>query len=179
MTSENAIEWLETEQFNQWMLFRGDDEKVSSFEGEESIQESIERFSKIVKLQMPGKYNLKAYKGKSKQASASSFRFDIKPEVHAPGSRTQSSGSGFNAQEMYDRAEQSAYNKFLLDRWRKDVDQNFDTLFKEIEGIKKSILELNDEYEDNDDNAMERISNVAQQVPGIAKGLEGLKGMFR
>lgn len=178
MTTENAIAWLQAEKYNQWRLNRGEDEKVSEYDSEaESEEEAVERLITILKLQQPGKYTLKAYKGKSRQAAFSTFRFEIlRPHV-APAHANSNSHPDY--QEIFEKAKALARAEFEEQQFKKEVYERLVKLELEVEKIAKSVLELNDDDEDNDDDALTRLSSVASQLPTLAKGFDSMKGLFK
>ncbi|GGB98450.1 hypothetical protein [Dyadobacter sediminis] len=178
MNADNAIQWIQAERFNQWRLNRGEDEKVSEYDSDnESEEEAVERLTNILRLQQPGKYVLKAYKGKGRQAAQSTYRFEItRPALSQPGS---ASHQNFDYQEIFEKAKALARAEFEEQAFKKEVLQRLDSLELEVEKIRKSILELNDEDEENDEDALERLSSVAQKLPGLAKGFDSMKGLFK
>lgn len=180
MSPEKAIQWLEREGFNQWILYRGEDEKVSSYDSEnESVSEGVARFSDIIELQSTGKYVLKGYKGKSKQASAVTFRFEIKPESVAAAPRQNFSPERFDPQALFEKAKDAALREFQHDQWKKDVDKRLSVLEVAVEEIRKASIELNDNDEDNDDSAIERLTNGAAKLPGLIEGFKSMKGLLK
>ena len=179
MNSEKAVTWLEREGFNQWILTRGDEEKVSSYDSEnESVSEGVERFRDIIELQQPGKFLLKGYKGKSKQASAMSFRFDIKPEISNSAPRGFQGNREFDAQAIFDKAEESALRKFEMNQWRKDIESKIAELRKDVSDLAQALKDLNDDEEDNDETALDRVSDVAEKLPNLMNGLQSLSGFL-
>lgn len=180
MNADAAIEWLEIEGFDQWRLFRGDGDgqKVSEFESSESQEEALNRLRRILPLQSVGKYTLKGWKGKSRQAAQSLFTFDIKPQPviqAAPQGRARE----VDFDELYRKAEEQAFKRLEDLKWRESVDSRLTLLEKGIEDLKKSMLELHDDNDDNDDDALERITNVAGKLPQIQNGLQSLRGMLK
>lgn len=180
MSPEKAIQWLEREGFNQWILYRGEDEKVSSYDSEnESVADGIERFTDIIDLQSTGKYVLKGYKGKSKQASAVTFRFEIKPEPVAAAPRQNFGSERFDPQALFDKAKEAALREFETAQWKKDVEKRLSALESAVEDIRKATLDLNDEDEDNDDSAIDRLSNGAAKLPGLIEGFNSMRGLLK
>lgn len=179
MTKENALEWLEREEFNQWRLERADDaEKIADYTSkDENIQEGRERLVKILELLEPGKYRLKAYKGNGKQASQDALRFEI---LKPTNSQTPQNSKMNDAQlqALFDQAKKAALEEFRLEQYQKDTEKRFATLEKEIETLKNVIKDLHDDDPDNDDDALDKLSNFAAKVPDFANGFEAMKGMF-
>lgn len=178
MNADAALEWLDIEGFNQWRLFRGDEDgqKVSEFEASESQEEALARLRRILPIQSSGKYTLKGWKGKNRQAAQSIFTFEIKAmpvQQHSSGSRN------YDLDEIRKEAERAAYIKYEGEQWRISVDKRLDALEKSIEDLKKSILELHDDDEENDGDAFERLTSVATKLPQLEQGMQSLKGMLK
>lgn len=180
MNADAALEWLDIEGFNQWRLFRGDDDghKVSEFEASESQEEALARLRRILPIQSPGKYTLKGWKGKSRQAAQSIFTFEIKPQsaMH-PVSQGQA-GKQVDMDELYRKAEERAYLRLQAENWQKLVDKRLDDLEQGLADLKKTVLELHDDDDDNDQGALDRLTTVATKIPQLQQGLNSLKGML-
>ncbi|HEV7379955.1 MAG TPA: hypothetical protein VGN64_09195, partial [Dyadobacter sp.] len=116
---------------------------------------------------------------KSANASAVNFRFEVKNETPVVSNSGRSGGSPYNPQDLFDKAKEAALNEFRVEQWKKDVDLKIESLMKEISDIKLTIKELHDDDEDNDDDALDRISEVATKIPGIANGIKGISGLFK
>lgn len=180
MNADAAIQWLEIEGFNQWRLFRGEGEaqKVSEFEASESQDEALGRLRQILPLQQPGKYTLKGWRGKNRQAAQSVFTFDIKAmpvmaQSNLPAARN------YDLEDIRREAEKAAFIKLEAEQWRRSVDEFMAWTKKEIEDIKKTILELHDDDEENDDDAFSRLTSAATKLPQLESGFNSLKGMLK
>ena len=181
MNADAALEWLDIEGFNQWRLFRGDEDgqKVSEFEASESQDEALARLRRILPIQSPGKYTLKGWKGKNRQAAQSIFTFDIKPQPVMQSQSQGHSSRGIDMDEVYRKAEEQAFKRLEDLKWRESVDNRLTALEKTIEDIKKTILELHDDDEENDDDAFTRLTSAATKLPQLESGLNSLKGMLK
>jgi len=182
MTADNAITWLQAENFNQWRLNRGEDEKVSEYVSDnESEDEALERLTHILRLQQPGKYCLRAYRGKSKQAAASTFRFEVfrADAIQPIAKQAPAQQQSFDYQEIFEKAKAIARAEFEEQAFKKEVLTRLDKLETDFAAISKSVLELNDDDEDNDDDALARLSSVAAQLPTLAKGFDSMRGLFK
>ncbi|WP_439582960.1 hypothetical protein [Dyadobacter bucti] len=179
MTSEKAIQWIEREKFNQWRLFRGDNDKVSEYDsGDESYEDSIDRLRDVLLLLYPGKYTLKGWVGKNKQAAQSSFIFDVKTPSVSQTSPMHPQSQNFNPKEIFEQAEASALIKFQMEQWRKDVDKRLDKLESDVLEIAKSIKDLHNDDDDDDDDALDRMTGIAERIPKLASGMGALRGML-
>lgn len=178
MNADSAIEWLVTENFNQWRLFRGENgEKVSEFEESESQDEAVRRLKNILMLQSPGKYQLKGWRGKGRHASQSVFRLEIKQPTAA---QSNFSGSqNFDVKEIFEKAKEAALQEMQQRAWKEMVETRLAGLEKGLEDLRKSVLEFNDDDDDNNDDAFERITQVAGQIPKFTNGLQSLNGLLK
>jgi len=180
MNADAALQWLEIEGYNQWRLFRGEGEaqKVSEFESSENQEDALDRLRKILPLQSAGKYTLKGWRGKNRTAAQSIFTFDIKPQPVMPLAQSGHSRS-VDMDEVYRKAEEQAFKRLEDLKWRESVDKRLDALDKTVEDLRKTVLELHDDDDDNDHDALERITNVAGKIPQIQTGLNSLRGMLK
>jgi len=180
MNAENAILWLETEKFNQWRLVRGEaggekEEKVSDYSADEESEEAAsERLRQVLRLLQPGRYTLRGTIGKHKQAAASTFRFDITRQAAVP---TQQPITDYN--EMFQKAMKLAREEVAVEVFKKEVLTRLDNLEKKVAEISEAVLDLNDDDEDNDSGAISKLTNVATQLPTLAKGFEAMRGLFK
>lgn len=182
MTPEYAVQWLIEERFNQWRLFRdknGADEKVSEYDSDnESETEAVERLQRILPLQQPGKYELRGYKGKSKQAAQSIFRFDIKtPSASAVSANA--SQPAFDPEQWMKKAEEAAYAKLEFKNWQKEIEKRIDCLETSLKDVALSVKEFHDDDDENDGDAFSRITDVADKIPKLQGGLQALQGMLK
>lgn len=178
MDSKCAYEWLEREQFNQWRLNRGENEKVAEYvESDESIEDSLLRFQDIIKLQQPGSYMLNGYRGKGRQAAKAIFRFDI-PSVNTVSTTTKMNSPAFDYNELLQKAKDLALNQFREEQFKEDIKLRLTAIESDIKDLKKVIADLTDDNEDNDDNALAKLSTVGEKLPGLISGLSNLKGMI-
>lgn len=182
MNADAAIEWLEVEGFDNWRLFRGDadGQKVSDFESDkEDKQTALDRLRRILPLQSAGKYTLKGWNGKHKQAAQSHFIFDIRPQPVVSQSQQSLGHRNHDIDEIRREAEKAAYLKLEAENWRKEVDKRLDALEKATSDIALSVKQLNDDDDENDLDALERITNVATKLPQLQSGLNAFKGMLK
>jgi hypothetical protein len=180
MNAENAILWLETEKFNQWRLVRGEaggekEEKVSDYSADdESEQAASDRLRQVLQLVQPGRYTLRGTVGKHKQAASSTFRFEVgrqmAPQIHQ---------SNIDQNEMFERAMKLAREQLAVETFKNEVLARLDNLEKKVAEISESVLDLNDDDEDNDTGAIAKLTNVATQLPTLAKGFEAMRGLFK
>ncbi|WP_353720178.1 hypothetical protein [Dyadobacter sp. 676] len=180
MTADNAILWLQAERFNQWRLIRGDaggerEEKVSEYSAdEESEAEAVERLRNVLQLLQPGRYTLRGTVGRHKQAAASTFRFEITRQTVTPMHQPQ-----IDQNEMFERAMKLAREELAVETFKKEVLTRLDNLEKKVAEISEAVLDLNDDDEDNDSGAITKLTNVAAQLPTLAKGFETMRGLFK
>jgi hypothetical protein len=179
MDSERAISWLEKEGFNQWRLNRGEKEKVAEYtKSEETFEESIEKLRETLPLQAPGEYLLNAYKGHGKQAAKSTFRFVIqKPEnnMSFPAARNEN----YSYNDILEAAKKLALAEMMEMEFKKNVLARLDALELDMKDIKKSLQEFTDDDDENDGDAVERLSNIGEKLPGLMKGLDSLGGFLQ
>jgi hypothetical protein len=181
MNAELAAEWLTRETLNCWELRRGEKEKVSRFEagaGEE-YEESIERFRDISRMLAPGDYNLLGWKGKHKQAGQTSFRFEV-PKVNSinPQNKARSMDS-HDYQDLMAKAKALALAELEEKLFKEKVLKSLQELDERLLSVEKSLAQLTDDDDDNDDDAIARIQAASEKLPGIVKGIQGMRGLFK
>ena len=180
MTAENAILWLQVERFNQWRLIRGEaggekEEKVSEYSADdESEDAAVDRLRSVLQLLQPGRYTLRGTIGKHKQAASSSFRFEISRQTVIPTHQPS-----MDPNEMFERAMKLAREELAVEVFKKEVLARLDNLEKKVAEFSESVLDLNDDDEDNDSGAISKLTNVAAQLPTLAKGFETMRGLFK
>lgn len=180
MTADNAILWLQTERFNQWRLIRGDaggekEEKVSEYSAdEESEADAVDRLRNVLQLLQPGRYTLRGTIGRHKQAAASTFRFEISRQSIHPVQQPPTVQN-----ELFEKAMKLAREELAVEVFKKEVLTRLDNLEKRVAEISESVLDLNDDDEENDTGAIAKLTNVATQLPTLAKGFEAMRGLFK
>lgn len=180
MNAENAILWLETEKFNQWRLVRGEaggekEEKVSDYSADEESEEvAVDRLRQVLQLLQPGRYTLRGTVGKHKQAAASTFRFEINRHAVTPTNQPH-----VDHNEMFERAMKLAREQLAVETFKNEVLTRLDNLEKKVAEISEAVLDLNDDDDENDSGAISKLTNVATQLPTLAKGFEAMRGLFK
>jgi hypothetical protein len=182
MNAELAADWLTRETLNCWDLRRGEKEKVSRFEagaGEE-YEESITRFRDISRMLAPGDYLLLGWKGKHKQAGQTSFRFEVAKVVPANILQNKTRHmQNDEYQEMLLKAKTLALAEFEEKQFKERVLKSIDDLSERVAVLEKSIAQLTDDDDDNDDDAIARLQVASEKLPGIVKGIQGMRGLFK
>lgn len=81
--------------------------------------------------------------------------------------------------EMFERAMKLAREELAVETFKKEVLTRLDNLEKKVAEISEAVLDLNDDDEDNDSGAITKLTNVAAQLPTLAKGFETMRGLFK
>jgi hypothetical protein len=183
MTADYAAIWIGAERHNQWRLEKvegTDVKKVSMHESDsESFQESLERLNQVLPILAPGKYQLKAWSGKSKQASQDIFEFEVKRSAQLPVNQSVGgSGQPFNLEEYLEKARQAALVQFEFEQWKKELVKRVDALEKNFEDLAKSVQELHDDDDENDGDAFQRVTDIAGRLPKLTEGFKSMQGLF-
>lgn len=178
MTAENAIKWLRIKKYNRWRLFRGD-VKVDEYDpdkSEESSEEALENLEMMLPMLKPSSYKLKGWNGKNKQAAQSEFAFEV--------TTTQNSGTDMNTmqlEELVSRLRKEIGEQMHWESRVKALEMNYERLATEFKKVTDEVVRINedltDDDKDNDGDAFERITELAEKLPGIAKGLGSLASL--
>lgn len=180
MTQDNAIQWIGLEEYNQWRLENAKGEKISEFDSaEEDSAAAVGRLEGVLALLESGRYVLKAWKGKNRNAAASTFSFEVKKQM-----QSQSHLFGGNHQqnisfsEMMEKAKALALAEMEENKFKQDVRKELLALRSDVEDLKKVLSDLTDDDDDNDESALDRLEGIGTKLPGIMKGLDSMKSIF-
>jgi hypothetical protein len=180
MNISNAYDWLELGHFNQWRvncLDSSKPEKVGEYvEKPEIIEDALLKFSDVCSKLKAGAYVINAYVGNGKQASQSSFKFDILNYQQSQPSKNMN--ETFNYSELLEKARTLALNEFREEQYKKDVELRLLALESDIKDLKKVIKDLTDDDVDNDGDALAKLSNVGDKLPGLISGFSNLKSIL-
>lgn len=173
MNTESAIEWLSKKKFNFWRLETSTGTKVDDYDPDEGDADAaINELGDLLQMASPGKYILKGWNGKHKQAAQSNFAFEIPRQRAESASRANSPAS---MEELFLKARSEALREFTLQQTLKEMREDIDFLKKEFIEVKKM---LNDDDEENDDDAVSKLNSLTDKIPGLAAGFDSLKEML-
>lgn len=177
---EKAIHWIGLESYNQWSLHNAKGEKVSEYDSaDEDQNEAKERLSGILELQEPGRYSLKAWKGKSRNAAASVYNFELKRQTQpVPQNFGGMSQQNISFEEMMQKAKALALAEMEEKQFKEDVLKRLSAIESDINDLKKVMEDLTDNDDENDESALDRLESVGTKLPNIMKGLDSMKGIF-
>jgi len=170
MTTDNAIEWLEENEFYRWRLFNSSNGKVQDYDPAttENAQEAIDKLKKAFRLMAPGKYTLKGWQGKNRNAAQSEFMFAKEKEST---SKTMNLDTN---RETYEKGYQDAINYLRLEhRVEKleDLVNNFRDELKEVHA------KLTDNDPENDGDALSKLGKMASMAPDLASAFNAFKSL--
>lgn len=173
MNADSAVEWLSKKKFNFWRLETSTGTKVDDYDPEEGDADAaISELGDLLQMASPGKYILKGWNGKHKQAAQSNFAFEIPRQRAETSSRANSSTS---MEELFLKAKSEAYKEYQLQQTLKEMREDIDFLKKEFIEVKKM---LNDEDPENDEDAVSKLNSLTEKIPGLAAGFDSLKEML-
>jgi len=170
MTTENAIEWLEENEFYRWRLFNSSGGKVQDYDPEktENAAEAIDKLKKAFRLMAPGKYTLKGWQGKNRNAAQSEFQFSKDKEQI---SKNTSMDTG---RETYEKGYQDALNYLRLEHRVEKLEELVNAFREELKEIHDK---LTDKDPKNDDDALTRLGKVASMAPDLASAFSSFKSL--
>lgn len=175
MSTDNAIEWLEENEFYRWRLFNSTGGKVQEFEHDsdtEKAQQALELLRKTFRLMAPGKYVLKGWVGKNRNASQSEFNFTKTAE---PANNHMSQQAENNSLEnVYNKGYQEAERYLRLEYRIKAIEDAVTAMKTELTSIHK---QLTDDDKGNDGDALERLGKMAGMAPDLANALSAFKSL--
>jgi hypothetical protein len=149
-----------------WTLYDSKDKKVADFSGDSA--DGIQEFEKFYGMLSDGKYRLCVHKSERLDRGCNSLNFTKNNAMAGTQSPANFGGhSDFLLQLVAQNAEYKVTIKYQ--------DERLSKLEKQVEELRKAIIDLNDDDEENDESAL---SKLTSNFGDIAKMAGNAKSLF-
>ncbi|KAB7728429.1 hypothetical protein F5984_18840 [Rudanella paleaurantiibacter] len=165
---EQALTYFRLRSKPYWCLER-DGKKIHEFDGTDLAQSENE-LTEYLQLLNTGRYTLKVRESKNGQAGQGQYEFTIGAKPR-PTTAQPAQNMGISAADL------DTYKKELREQIEKELRQEMrlQALEDSIIEIRNQLKKLTDDDDENDESAIDRMTDVVSKMPGLLSGLKGLK----
>ncbi len=179
MTVENVIKeardfFENTEKYN-FYVYDNRGESVGDSKQNDTLENAVEAFEKIVSRLQAGKYTMKAKKPKGEAANNSLTKFDFII------TSTKPSNAAMNFDEMYKVAYERAKFDLEFQEMKKKVErfEKYEKILEKLleneKTLIKAITQLTDDDEDNDESGLSKLDNAKDTVLSLMDVFDNMK----